>query len=329
MSPLPATATPLLRPRSRSSGVMARQSGASNGVVMLKTPIAVRSRAFPLCRKMFYRATQSVGNDVETKVASDQGLVLMTACAVVDQLNSGEVTPLDLLDVLEQRIAEVDGKVNALPTLCFDRARAHAKELMKKPVGDRGLLAGLPVPIKDLFNVKGVRTTQGSPIFKGNVPARSDLVVEHLESNGGVIYAKSNTPEFGAGANTFNEVFGATLNPWDLSRSAAGSSGGAAVALATGTAWLAHGTDMGGSLRNPASFCGVVGMRPSIGRVARTPAFKSDRDLTVHGPMARNVEDLALLLDAMSGEYPADPLSLPAPAVSFLTAARNGKKPKR
>jgi amidase len=253
----------------------------------------------------------------------------MTACAVVDQLNSGEVTPLDLLDVLEQRIAEVDGKVNALPTLCFDRARTHAKELMKKPVGDRGLLAGLPVPIKDLFNVEGVRTTQGSPIFKDNVPKRSDLVVEHLESNGGVVYAKSNTPEFGAGANTFNEIFGATLNPWDLSRSAAGSSGGAAVALATGTAWLAHGTDMGGSLRNPASFCGVVGMRPSIGRVAHTPASKIDRNLTVHGPMARNVEDLALLLDAMSGEYPADPLSLPLLPASFLSAARSGKGPKR
>jgi amidase len=262
-------------------------------------------------------------------VASDQGLMRATACAVVDQLNSGEVTPLDLLDVLEQRIAEVDGKVNALPTLCFDRARTHAKTLMKKPVGDRGLLAGLPIPIKDLFNVEGVRTTQGSPIFKDNVPARSDLVVEHLESNGWVIYAKSNTPEFGAGANTFNEVFGATLNPWDLSRSAAGSSGGAAVALATGTAWLAHGTDMGGSLRNPASFCGVVGMRPSIGRVAHTPSFKIDRNLTVHGPMARNVEDLALLLDAMSGEYPADPLSLPLLPASFLSAARSGKGPKR
>ena len=122
-------------------------------------------------------------------------------------------------------------------------------------------------------------TTQGSPIYKDNVPARSDLLVEHLEDNGGVIYAKSNTPEFGAGANTFNEVFGATRNPWDLSRSAAGSSGGAAVALATGMAWLAHGSDMGGSLRNPASFCGIVGMRPSIGRVAHTPACKIDRNL--------------------------------------------------
>jgi len=262
-------------------------------------------------------------------VSSDQELVRATACAIVDKLRSGEVTPLDLLDVLEQRITEVDGKVNALPTLCFDRARIRARALMNKPVGDRGLLAGLPIPIKDLTNVEGVLTTQGSPIHKDNIPARSDLVVEHLEGQGGLIYAKSNTPEFGAGANTFNEVFGATLNPWDLSRSAAGSSGGAAVALATGMAWLAHGTDMGGSLRNPASFCGVVGLRPSIGRVARTPAAKIDRNLTVHGPMARNVEDLALLLDAMSGEHPADPLSLPSLPTSFLSAARSGKRPKR
>jgi amidase len=263
------------------------------------------------------------------RVVDHQGLVRETACAVVDKLNSGEVTPLDLLDVLERRIAEVDGKVNALPTLAFDRARAHAKALMKKPIGQRGLLAGLPIPIKDLTSVEGVRTTQGSPIFKDTIPARSDIAVERLEDNGGVIYAKSNTPEFGAGAHTFNEVFGATRNPWNPSRSASGSSGGAAVALATGMAWLAHGTDMGGSLRNPASFCGVVGMRPSIGRVAHTPAAKIDRNLTVHGPMARNVEDLALLLDAMSGEHPADPLSLPLLRDSFLAAARSGNKPKR
>ena len=260
---------------------------------------------------------------------AEQGLVRETACAVIGKLNSGEVTPLDLLDVLEKRIAEIDGKVNALPTLCFDRARAHAKALMKKPAGERGMLAGMPVPIKDLTNVEGVLTTQGSPIYRDNVPAHSDILVEHLENNGGVIYAKSNTPEFGAGANTFNEVFGATRNPWDISRSAAGSSGGAAVALATGMAWLAHGSDMGGSLRNPASFCGVVGMRPSIGRVAHTPIFKIDRNLGVQGPMARNVEDLALLLDAMSGEHPADPLSLPSLPTSFLSAARSSNGPKR
>jgi len=262
-------------------------------------------------------------------VASNQELVRATACAIVDKLNAGEVTPLDLLDALESRIAEVDGQVNALPTRCFDRARAHAKAIMNKPKGERGLLAGLPVPIKDLFNVEGVLTTQGSPIFRDTIATRSDLVVEHLEHNGGVVYAKSNTPEFGAGANTFNDVFGATLNPWDVSRSAAGSSGGAAVALATGMAWLAHGTDMGGSLRNPASFCGIVGLRPSIGRVAHTPSATIDRNLTVHGPMARNVEDLALFLDAMSGEHPADPLSLPVLPASFLSAARSGQKPKR
>ena len=260
---------------------------------------------------------------------SDQALIRSTACAIVDQLNSGEITPLDLLDALENRIAEIDGKTNALPILCFDRARAQAKALMQKPAGERGLLAGLPVPIKDLTNVAGVLTTQGSPIYKDNVPASSDIVVEQIVANGGVVYAKSNTPEFGAGAHTFNEVFGATRNPWDTSRSASGSSGGAAVALATGMAWLAHGTDMGGSLRNPASFCGVVGLRPSIGRVPHSPAFKIDRNLTVHGPMARNVEDIALLLDAMSGEHPADPLSLPRLPTSFLSAARSGKRPRR
>jgi amidase len=260
---------------------------------------------------------------------AEQGLIRESACAIVGKLKAGEVTPLDLLDVLEKRIAEIDGKVNALPTLCFDRAKTHAKDLMKKPAGERGLLAGLPLPIKDLTDVGGVLTTQGSPIYRDRIPARSDILVEHLEHNGGVIYAKSNTPEFGAGANTFNEVFGATRNPWDTSRSAAGSSGGAAVALATGMAWLAHGSDMGGSLRNPASFCGIVGLRPSIGRVAHTPHFKVDRTLGVQGPMARNVEDLALLLDAMSGEHPADPLSLPKLPAAFLTAARSGSKPKR
>ena len=223
----------------------------------------------------------------------------------------------------------MDGAVNALPTLCFDRAHAHADRLLSRPMSERGLLAGLPIAIKDLNDVAGVRTTYGSPIFADHVPQHSDLLVERLETRGGIVYAKSNTPEFGAGANTFNEVFGATRNPWNVTRSAAGSSGGAAVALATGMAWLAHGTDLGGSLRNPASFCGIVGMRPSIGRVARTPASKIDRTLSANGPMARTVEDLALFLDAMAGEHPADPLSLPELATSFLAAARSRARPKR
>jgi amidase len=260
---------------------------------------------------------------------TDETLIRATATEIVAKLQAGEVSPLDLLDALESRIAAVDGAVNALPTLCFDRARAHARALMQRPAQERGLLAGLPVAIKDLTAVSGVRTTQGSPIFKDDIPTTSNIVVEQLEASGALIFAKSNTPEFGAGANTFNEVFGPTLNPWDITRSAAGSSGGAAAALASGTAWLAHGTDVGGSLRNPASFCGIVGLRPSLGRVAQTPVAAIDRTLSVHGPMARTVEDVALMLDAMSGEYQADPLSLPAPRVPFRDALRSVAKPRR
>ncbi len=239
------------------------------------------------------------------------------------------MTPHDLLDALEARIAIVDKFVNALPITCFDRARAHTDLLMKMPSGARGRLAGMPVPIKDLTDVAGVRTTQGSPIFANFVPPASDVCVERLEAEGGIVYAKSNTPEFGAGANTFKDVFGPTLNPYDTSRSAAGSSGGAAVALATGMAWLAHGTDLGGSLRNPASFCGIVGMRPTTGRVAQSRRLCVDGTLGVHGPMARTIDDLALLLDAMSGDDSRDPLSKPRPAQSFLSAARSGWRPAR
>jgi amidase len=256
-------------------------------------------------------------------------LIRSDAVTLVARLKRGEVTPHDLLDAVEKRIAAVNGPVNALPTLCFDRARQHADALMKKPVAERGQLAGMPVPIKDLADVKGVRSTQGSPIFKDYIPEKSDVLVEHLEAEGGIVYAMSNTPEFGAGANTFNEVFGATRNPWNTTRSAAGSSGGAAVALATGMAWLAHGSDMGGSLRNPASFNGIVGFRPSIGRVAHTLKGSIDSNLSQQGPMARNVEDCALLLDAMTGEDPRDPFSLPRTGESYLAAARSNWRPKR
>ena len=262
-------------------------------------------------------------------MTADASLISKTAIQVRDLLRTGEVSPLDLLDTIEARIAEVDPAVNALPTLCFDRARARARALMDKPIAERGLLGGMPVPIKDLVDVEGVRSTRGSPIFADTVPEASDVLVETLEDQGGIIYAKSNTPEFGAGANTFNEVFGRTLNPWNTSRSAAGSSGGAAVALATGTAWLAHGSDLGGSLRNPASFCGIVGMRPSPGRCAATPGLPLDQTMGVEGPMARNVEDLALLFDAMVGEDPRDPISLPWDGRSFLGSARSGWKPTK
>ena len=210
---------------------------------------------------------------------------------------------------------------------------------MQKPLEERGVLAGLPIAIKDLTPVEGVKSTWGSPVYKDFVPTRSDCLVENVEKEGGIVYAKSNTPEFGAGANTFNEVFGATLNPWDTSKSCAGSSGGSAVALATGQAWIASGSDLGGSLRNPASFCSVVGLRPSPGRVAfgaaGEGAFPSDlfgipgQPFSVSGPMARNVPDVALLLDAMVGHHPRDPISLPRTETRYLDAVKSRTKPKK
>ncbi|MEO1197906.1 MAG: amidase family protein [Pseudomonadota bacterium] len=255
-------------------------------------------------------------------------LIAKTACELVELLEAREIEPGDLLDALEARISDVDGPINALPTLCFERARA-AVETARVQGGHAGPLFGLPVAIKDLADVSGVRSTQGSKIYEHAVPETSDILVERIEARGGVVYAKSNTPEFGAGANTFNDVFGATRNPWDTRMSAAGSSGGAAAALATGAAWLAHGSDLGGSLRNPASFCGVVGMRPSPGRVARTPSAILDDTLSVDGPMARTVADLALFLDAMTGEHAGDPISLPSDGTSYLAAAHDAEKPLR
>jgi len=260
---------------------------------------------------------------------TDQNLWSLSARDLYTLLDREEITPLDALDALEERVSSVDPIVNALPTLCFDRARDHAKELMKKPRSERGRLKGIPVAIKDLTEVKGVRSTHGSPIFAHHVPQKSDLMVERLEAEGALIYAKSNTPEFGAGAHTFNPVFGATRNPWNTSLSAAGSSGGAAVALATGMAWLAQGSDFGGSLRNPASFNNVVGLRPTPGRVAYTRKGRFDSSFSVEGPMARTVADLAFFLDAMTGDDRRDPMSKPRPAVSFLDEALSRHRPLR
>jgi amidase len=260
---------------------------------------------------------------------SQSELINARATELVARLRKDEITPLDLLEALQARIAAVDKSINALPTLCFDRAHDHARALMQKPPAERGLLAGMPVAIKDLTYVAGVRSTSGSRIYADFVPDETDLTADRLESEGAIIYAKSNVPEFGAGANTFNDVFGATLNPWNTALSAAGSSGGAAAALATGMAWLAHGSDVGGSLRNPASFCGIVGMRPTIGRVASTRRYSVDPTLSVEGPMARNVLDMALMFDAMLGEDSRDMLSKPRPTQPFFDAARSGWKPKR
>ena len=252
-------------------------------------------------------------------------LIKLSAREVHRLLRGKDISPLQLLDALEERIAEVDEAVNAVPTLCFDRARERAqlRDFSTLP------LAGIPVAIKDLIAVAGVRTTWGSMAYRDHVPETSDLLVERIEAAGGIVYAKTNTPEFGAGANTFNDVFGFTRNPWNTALSAAGSSGGSAVALATGMAWLATGSDLGGSLRNPASFCAVAGLRPSQGRVASDPGALAFNHMATDGPMARNVADLALLLDVMAGYDARDPMSLDDPAISYEENALKRKVPPR
>lgn len=256
-------------------------------------------------------------------------LYRLSALDAVARLRRGEISPLDLIDAAERRWGQVNPAVNALVTPCFDRARAEARRLMALTADRRGMLCGLPIGIKDLNDVAGVRTTYGSPIFTDNVPKVSDIMVQTLEANGGIVVGMTNSPEFGAGANTFNAVFGETLNPWNPALNAGGSSGGSAAALAVGIVALASGSDLGGSLRTPASYCSVVGLRPSPGRVANGPAEQRFQDLSVEGPMARNVADAALMLDAMVGYRAEDPMSLPAPAESFLAAARAQRKPKR
>lgn len=260
-----------------------------------------------------------------------EALYRLTARCAVDLLRRREVTPLELIDAAERRIAEVEPALNALPIRCFERARAQARHLMKAGAADTGpgFLYGLPIVIKDLTAVADVRWAEGSRVFADRTASRSDVLVERLEANGAIVVAKSNTPEFGAGGTTVNEVFGHTRNPWDTRFTPGGSSGGSAAAVASGEAWLATGSDMAGSVRLPASFCSVVGLRPSPGRVAHGPRSLAFGMLDVDGPMARNVADVALMLDAMVGEHPEDPLSLAAPSVPFLRAALEPVAPKQ
>ncbi len=257
-----------------------------------------------------------------------------SAQEMVALLKDGEVRPREAVEAAAQRIEAVDGPVNSMVTLCLERAMDDAERIEAEGAPANpgpGHLYGLPISVKDLNHVAGVRCTEGSPIYADRVSPESDIMVLTLEDNGAIVVGKSNTPEFGAGANTFNEVFGATRNPWDTRMTCGGSSGGAAVNLATGQVWLATGSDLGGSLRIPGAFCSVVGFRPSPGRCPRGTSTFLGRfnDQGVVGPMARDVGDVALMLDAMVGQYDIDPISLPAPTEPFQTAAKEARPPKR
>jgi amidase len=215
------------------------------------------------------------------------------------------------------QIERVNPKVNAIVTLVAERAMvdaAKADELLARG-GPVGVLHGLPVAHKDLVDTAGIRTTRGSPFYRDYVPARDALIVSRLRAAGAITCGKTNTPELGAGSQTFNSIFGATRNPYDLEKTCGGSSGGAAVGLACGMVPIADGSDTGGSLRNPAAFCNVVGLRPSPGRVPR--GVGSWSPLSVMGPMARSVADVALFLSAMAGPDPGSSLSIQEDGVRF------------
>lgn len=254
-------------------------------------------------------------------------LCALSAVEAVEALTRGDVSPPEMLEAALQRIAEVEPCVNALTVVLEDRARAQIARLA--PGNETPWLAGLPISIKDLNPIKGVRTTWGTKGYADHVPQITDPLVERLENRGGVTVAKSNTPEMGAGGNTFNDVFGATKNPWNTALNPGGSSGGAAASVATGECWLSHGSDLGGSLRTPAAYCGIVGLRPTPGRAGGGSEEMQFAHEGLSGPMARTAADCALFLDAMTGFDPRLFQSLEAPRVSFLEEVRQAEAPRR
>ncbi len=242
-------------------------------------------------------------------------LCAMTACELTAAIAAKTVSPVEVLDACLARIAAVNPAVNAVVALDADRARAAARAAEAAVMrGDAiGALHGLPVGIKDTQDTAGLVTTYGSPLFADHVPASDDACVARLRAAGAIVIGKTNTPEFAAGANTRNTVYGATGNAFDPSRSAAGSSGGSAVALACGMVPLASGSDTGGSLRNPAAYGGIVGLRPSPGLVASETRGLGWSALPTDGPMGRTVADAALMLQALASDDGADPLAYTLP----------------
>jgi len=237
-------------------------------------------------------------------------LTTLSAVELVRLMKTGQVSAREVMAAHLARIEQVNAKVNAIVTLVAERAMADAARADEQRAAGRatGVLHGLPVAHKDLVNTAGIRTTYGSRFHKDNVPTRDATLVSRIRAAGAITVGKTNTPEFGAGSQTFNDVFGPTRNPYDLTKTCGGSSGGAAVALALGLVPIADGSDTGGSLRNPAAFCNVVGFRPSPGRVPVESSSWSP--LSVAGPMARSVGDVALFLSAIAGPHPANPLSI-------------------
>ena len=260
-----------------------------------------------------------------------EDIVTLGAVEMAAQIRSGHLSARDVMQAHLARIEAVNPRLNAIVTLHAEQAMAAslAADEAQAQGQTLGPLHGLPVAHKDLIMTRGMRTTYGSRVHEHYVPTRSALMVERQQAAGAISIGKTNTPEFGAGSQTFNEVFGATRNPYDFGKTCGGSSGGSAVALATGMVALADGTDMGGSLRCPANFCNVVGLRPSVGRVPDFPSQNGWGSLSVHGPLARSVADVALHLSVMAGHEARDPMAISEDGAQFRAPLERDMKGKR
>ena len=246
-------------------------------------------------------------------------ICLLSAVEMARRLRAKDLSARDVLSAHLEQIERVNPKVNAIVTLVAEQAMEQARKADESLAGGNnvGLLHGLPIAHKDLQPTKGIRTTFGSRIYRDFTPTMDSLLVERIRNAGAIMVGKTNVPEFGAGSQTFNEVFGATLNPYDTTKTCGGSTGGGAVALACRMLPIADGSDLGGSLRNPANFCNVVGLRPSPGRVPAWPVVLGWSTLMVEGPMARTVGDVAFFLAAIAGPDPRSPISIDEPGDRF------------
>ena len=244
-------------------------------------------------------------------------------------LRQKELSPVELTEIVLERIAQINPQINAYctltPELAMEQAKAAETAIMAGEIPPHARLLGLPVSVKDLIFTKGVRTTRGSLLYKDDVPNEDAPSVERVKAAGGVILGKTNTPEFGWTGSTSNRVFGPTRNPWDLTKTPGGSSGGASAAVAAGLGPLALGSDGGGSVRIPASYAGIFGLKPSVGRVPLYPASATG-SLSHVGPMTRTVKDAALLLEVIAGPDERDIYSLPADTYDYVTACEAGAR---
>jgi len=259
---------------------------------------------------------------------TDTALCFLTAVELAQKIRSGELSAVETMEAHLAQIEKVNPQVNAIVTLLPEMAMEAARKADEKMArGEEvGPLHGLPVAHKDLVQTKGIRTTFGSLVYENFVPDEDALLVERLREAGAILLGKTNTPEFGAGSQTFNKVFGVTKNPYDLTKTCGGSSGGAAVSVACRMLPFADGSDLGGSLRNPTNFCNVVGLRPSVGRVPSWPSESGWNSFAVDGPIARTVEDTALMLSVLAGPDLRSPISLPENGAVFRNSLERNLK---